>query len=753
MNPLLDFTGLPRFAEIKPEHVAPAIEQLLAENRALIARLLSDSTQPTWQSFVVPMEDANERVSRAWGPVGHLNAVMNSPELREAYNATLPKITQYYAELGQNLALFVKFKALRNSTEFAGLSAARKKIIENELRDFRLGGAELPDAQKARYLEIQERMAELSSRFSDNLLDATNDYTLVIENSPSSQSPLASLSPSQGGRSDRTSSACKIPDELSGLPDDVLQAAEEAAQAVNKTGWLFTLKAPSYGPVMQYADNRALREKMYRASGTRASEFGKAELDNTALMDEIVKLRGEEAQLLGFANFGELSLASKMANSPQQVVEFMRELAQRARPFAEKDLSELREFARAELGIDDLQSWDVGYASEKLRERRYAFSEQEVKQYFPEDAVLPGMFKLVETLYGLRIKAASAPVWHDDVRFFDIRDDREQLVGQFYLDLYARNSKRGGAWMDDVITRRRLASGIQTPVAYLNCNFSAPVGGKPAVFTHDEVITLFHEFGHGLHHLLTEVEDLGVSGINGVEWDAVELPSQFMENFCWEWDVVHGMTRHVATASSEQGPAQRDGSVRESVAAPLQEKTAIARQQAVKGNGSSSPSGGASYGEPLPRALFDKMLAAKNFQSGLQTLRQIEFSLFDMLMHSNFEAGGGKSILQLLDEVRAEVAVLIPPAFHRFPHSFSHIFAGGYAAGYYSYKWAEVLSADAYSLFEENGVLNPDVGARFRSEILAMGGSRGAMQSFTAFRGREPSIDALLRHNGLLETS
>jgi oligopeptidase A len=721
-NPLLDFSGLPRFAEIKPEHVAPAIDQLLTENRALIARLLSDTAPPTWQNFVTPMEDANERLSRAWGPVGHLNAVMNSPELREVYNATLPKITQYYAELGQNLALFEKFKALRNSPEFAGLSAARKKIIENELRDFRLGGAELPDAQKARYLQIQERLAELSSRFSDNLLDATNDYTLVIENK----------------------------DELSGLPDDVLQAAQEAAQqaaqAANKKGWLFTLKAPSYMPVMQYADNRALRENMYRAYGTRASEFGKPEWDNTRLMDEIVELRGEEARLLGFANFGELSLASKMANSPQQVVEFMRELAKRARPFAEKDLAELREFARSELGMDDLQSWDVGYASEKLREQRYAFSDQEVKQYFPEDAVLPGMFKLVETLYGLQIKTANAPVWHDDVRFFDIRNQQNQLVGQFYLDLYARNSKRGGAWMDDVITRRRLgpdtatSRGIQTPVAYLNCNFSAPVGGaaanseqgpaqrdvnvresaakpvtaaneitatrsgrRPAVFTHDEVITLFHEFGHGLHHLLTEVEDLGVSGINGVEWDAVELPSQFMENFCWEWDVVHGMTRHVDNQ------------------------------------------------QKLPRELFAKMLAAKNFQSGLQTLRQIEFALFDMLMHSNFEAGGGKSILQLLDEVRAEVAVLIPPAFQRFPHSFSHIFSGGYAAGYYSYKWAEVLSADAYSLFEENGVLNPDVGARFRGEILAMGGSRGAMQSFTAFRGREPSIDALLRHNGLLE--
>ena len=679
-NPLLNFTGLPRFAEIRPEHVAPAIEHLLAENRALVEWLLRDNLPPTWQNFVAPMEDANERLSRAWGPVGHLNAVMNNPELREVYNAMLPKITQYYAELGQNQALFDRFKALHNSPEFDRLNAARKKIIENELRDFRLGGAELPDAQKARFLQIHERLAELSSRFSDNLLDATNDYSLLIE--------------------DR--------DELGGLPDDVLQAAREAAQekhGADKPGWLFTLKAPSYLPVMQYAENRGLRETMYRAYGTRASEFGKPEWDNTKLMDEIVKLRGEEARLLGFANYGELSLESKMANSPQQVVEFMRQLAKRARPFAERDLSELREFARDELAGKEIQSWDVAYFSEKLREQRYAFSEQEVKQYFPEDAVLPGMFKLVETLYGLRITPADAPVWHEDVRFFAIRDPQKQLVGQFYLDLYARNSKRGGAWMDDAVTRRRLATGIQTPVAYLNCNFSAPVGGKPAVFTHDEVITLFHEFGHGLHHLLTEVEDLGVSGINGVEWDAVELPSQFMENFCWEWDVVHGMTRHVVS------------------------------------------------GKSLPRGLFDKMLAAKNFQSGLQTLRQIEFALFDMLMHSNFEAGGAKSILQLLDQVRAEVAVLIPPAFLRFPHSFSHIFSGGYAAGYYSYKWAEVLSADAYSLFEENGVLNPDVGARFRSEILAIGGSRGAMQSFTAFRGREPSIDALLRHNGLLETS
>ncbi|NOT98300.1 MAG: M3 family metallopeptidase, partial [Sideroxydans sp.] len=562
---------------------------------------------------------------------------------------------------------------LRNSPEFEGLNAARKKIIENELRDFRLGGAELSDDKKKRYLEIQERQSELSAKFSDNILDATNDYTLLITEK----------------------------NELNGLPDDALQTAQEAATEAGKTGWLFNLKAPSYMPVMQFADNRGLRETMYRAYCTRASEFGKAEQDNTPLMNEIVALRGEEARLLGFANYGELSLATKMADTPEQVVKFLRELAHRARPFAEKDLTELREFSRTKLNLSELHSWDIAYASEKLREQRYAFSEQEVKQYFPEDAVLAGLFKLIGTLYGLQIKPSSASVWHEDAHFYEVRTQQNRLIGQFYLDLYARNTKRGGAWMDVVIDRRRLSAGIQTPVTYLTCNFSAPVGGKPAVFTHDEVITLFHECGHGLHHLLTEGEDIGVSGLNGVEWDAVELPSQFMENYCWEWDVLQDMTRQVDT------------------------------------------------GEKLPRALFDKMIAAKNFQSGLGMLRQVEFSLFDIVMHSNFEAGGNKSILQLLDEVRAEVALLIPPEFNRFANSFSHIFSGGYAAGYYSYKWAEVLSADAYSLFEEQGVLNPDVGARFRAEILAVGGSRDFMESFAAFRGREPSIDALLQHNGL----
>jgi oligopeptidase A len=677
MNPLLDISGLPRFAEIKPEHVTPAVEELLTRNRALTAKLLENAAPPTWENFVQPFEDANEHLSRAWGQVGHLNMVMNGPELREVYNANLPKVTQYYAELSQNLALYQKYKAIRNGAAYEALNVEQRKVIENELRDFRLGGAELPEEKKARFMEIQEELSELTSKFSDNLLDATNAYTCVVADEK----------------------------EISGIPADESQVAAEAAQEAGKKGWLFTLKAPSYGPVMQYADNRSLRERLYRAYTTRASEQlsegSKLGWDNTPLMSQILKLRAELAQMLGFDNYAEFSLASKMADTPAQVAEFLLELAQRAKPFAENDLKELREFAAAQLGLKELQAWDIGYASEKLRQQRYAFSEQEVKQYFPEDAVLSGLFGLVETLFGLDIKPSTAPTWHETVRFFDIRDNLGKLVGQFYLDLYARASKRGGAWMDDAITRRRTATGIQTPVAYLNCNFASPLGGKPAMFTHDEVITLFHEFGHGLHHLLTQVEELGVSGINGVEWDAVELPSQFMENFCWEWDVLQGMTRHGETK------------------------------------------------EKLPRDLFDKMIAAKNFQSGLQMLRQIEFSLFDLRMHSDYDANGKQTVQQLLDEIRKEVAVLIPPPFNRFQNSFAHIFSGGYAAGYYSYKWAEVLSADAYSLFEENGVLDAATGSHFREQILAVGGSRDAMDSFIAFRGREPRIDALLRHNGL----
>jgi oligopeptidase A len=673
MNPLLDFSGLPRFGEIQPAHVTGAVDQLIAENRALLERLATAGDAPTWEGFVAPLDDANERLSRAWGQVAHLNAVMNSPELREVYNANLPKITQYYTELSQDERLYVKFKAIRAHAGFAALGVERCKIVDNELRDFRLGGAELPAEEKAAFKALRERLDQLSARFNDNVLDATNAFSYLATDKA----------------------------ELAGIPDDVLEAAAAAAAAEGKQGWKLTLHMPSYLPVMQYADNRALRERMYRAYTTRAAEFGTAEWDNTPLIDEILALRLKAARMLGFNSYAGLSLTPKMAESPRQVIAFLDDLAARAKPFAQRDYDELARFAREQLGIERLEAWDIGWASEKLRLQRYAFSEQEVKQYFPQQRVLSGMFRLVETLYGIRIAPAQAPTWHADVGFYEIRNGAGELIGQFYLDLYARPSKRGGAWMDDAITRKRRAAAVQTPVAYLTCNFSGPVGNRPALFTHSEVTTLFHEFGHGLHHLLTRAEHRGVSGINGVEWDAVELPSQFMENFCWEWDVLAGMTQHVDS------------------------------------------------GQPLPRALFDKMLAAKNFQSGLQFVRQLEFALFDMHLHHDFEPAAGATPLALLEEVRRQVAVVFPPAFNRFPNSFSHIFAGGYAAGYYSYKWAEVLSADAYSLLEEQGVLNPEVGARFWNEILAVGGSRPALESFIAFRGREPSIEALLRHSGM----
>ena len=677
MNPLLDFSGLPRFADFRPEYVSEAVDTLLDENRALVTTLTAPDVPATWDDFIEPFEDAHERLGRAWGQVGHLNAVMNSPELREVYNANLPKITQYYSEVSQHPGLYAKYRAVRESDEFAKLSPAQQRIIQNELRDFRLGGAELNDADKARFMAIRERLSQLSSRFSDNLLDATNAFAHFVTD----------------------------PGELAGIPEDVLEAAQEAAKADGKEGWKFTLHAPSYIPVLQYADNRGFRELMYREYVTRAAEFGKSEWDNTPLIQEILKLRREMAKLLGFGSYAQYSLTAKMAESPQQVLDFLNELAVRAKPYGKRDLDEVSEFARTQLGLPKLETWDLAYASEKLRVASYAFSDQEVKQYFPETTVMPGMFRLIETLYGLQITPSEAPLWHDDVRFYAIRDRTGALVGEFYVDLYARPSKRGGAWMDEAITRRRKPGGVQAPVAYLNCNFSAPVGNKPAVFTHDEVITLFHEFGHGLHHLLTRVDYLGVSGINGVEWDAVELPSQFMENFCWEWDVVEPMTRHVES------------------------------------------------GQKLPRELFDKMLAAKNFQSGLQTLRQLEFALFDLHLHYDFDPEGARTPLELLHSVRERVAVLTPPPYNRFPNNFSHIFAGGYAAGYYSYKWAEVLSADAYSMFEEHGVLDPEIGKRFWNEILGVGGSRPALESFVAFRGREPKIDALLRHNGMVTTN
>jgi oligopeptidase A len=681
-NPLLDFSALPRFDALRPEHVEPAIRELIAENRALIDALSNAPTPPTWENFVAPLTEAGERLGRAWGVVGHMHSVMDVPAWREAYNTMLPEISSFYAEVGQNDKLYRKYKALHDGPEFVRLNAVRRRIIEHELRDFRLSGAELPDDKKPRFKAIQEELSALAAKFSENLLDATNAHVEWIEDEA----------------------------ELTGLPDDVKAAARAAAEKAGRAGWKFTLQMPSYLPVMQYADDRALRARMYRAYATRASEFGPPELDNGPLIGRILALRAEEAALLGYANYAEVSLVAKMAESVDEVLAFLRELAAKAKPFAERDLAELSAFARDALGLDPLEPWDIAYASEKLRQARYAFSEHEVKQYFPEPRVLEGLFTVIRKLYRVDIVAEDAPKWDPDAHFYRI-DRNGETIGHFFLDLHARETKRGGAWMDSARSRQLTARGVQTPVAYLVCNFPGPSGGKPATFSHDDVQTLFHECGHGLHHLLTQVDELALSGIHGVEWDAVELPSQFMENFCWEWDVLADMTAHVDT------------------------------------------------GAPLPRELFDKMIAAKNFQSGMQTVRQLEFAMFDLRLHSEIDARGGpvpiERVLALLDAVRREVAVVIPPPWHRFPHSFSHIFAGGYAAGYYSYKWAEVLSADAFEAFEEAGaskgtLLDAETGERFWREILAVGGSRPAIESFKAFRGRAPRVDALLRHSGMV---
>ena len=678
-NPLLDFSDLPRFDLIQPEHVKPAITQLLADGRALISRLTDDATPATWADFSGALSEGLEGFGRAWGVVGHLHSVNDIPVWREAYNEMLPEVSRFYSELGQNLKLFDKYRALKKSDEYSRLTAEQQKIVDNEIRDFRLGGAELPEDQKPRFQAIMEELSQLAAKFSENLLDATNAFAEIV-----------------------TDEAL-----LAGLPEDVKQAARLNAEKAGIEGWKFTLHAPSYGPVMQYAENRELRARMYRAYATRAAEFNdgasKPAWDNTPIMNRILELREEDAKMLGFANFAEVSLYPKMADTPAQVLTFLRDMAAKAKPFAERDMAELLAFAREELGIADFQPWDAAYVSEKLMQARYAFSEQEVKQYFTEPKVVAGLFKVIESLFGVQVKPDNAPVWSEDARFYRIETPAGDLVGQFYMDLYARETKRGGAWMDEARSRKRTTAGIQTPIAYLNCNFARPVGNKPATFTHDEVITLFHEAGHGLHHLLTRGEELGVSGIHGVEWDAVELPSQFMENYCWEWEVLQGMTSHVDT------------------------------------------------GAALPRTLYDKMLAAKNFQSGMMTVRQLEFSIFDMRLHCEFDPKGQSTVMDLIQEVRREVAVLMPPEWHRFPNSFSHIFGGGYAAGYYSYKWAEVLSADAYAAFEEAG--NPfdaTVGQRYLDEILSRGGSRPALDNFKAFRGREPSPDALLRHSGMV---
>ncbi len=675
-NPLLDFQDLPQFDRIAPADVAPAMDTLLARANAALDTVTAPDFPATWEAIARVLDVATEELGRAWGAVSHLNSVADTPELRAAYNEALPRVTEFWTRLGADERLYAKYKAIDPAT----LNAEQRQAWKNAVRNFVLSGAELQGAAKERFAQIQERQAELSQKFSENALDATDAFAYYARE-----------------------------DELAGLPDDVRQAARAAAQAEGREGYKLTLKMPCYLPVMQFAESSALRETLYRAYVTRASDQAggdAARFDNSTLIREILALRQEESRLLGYANFGEVSVVAKMADSPREVVDFLRDLARRARPYAEKDVADLRAFAASDLGIADPKSWDWPYISEKLKEARYAFSEQEVKEYFTAPKVLAGLFKIVETLFDVAIRRDSAPVWNPAVEFYRIERGTE-LVGQFYLDQPARTGKRGGAWMDDVRTRwlRPDTGRLQTPVAHLVCNFAAGVDGKPPLLTHDDVITLFHEFGHGLHHMLTQVNERDVSGISGVEWDAVELPSQFMENFCWEWDVLRHMTSHVDT------------------------------------------------GEPLPRALFDKMLAAKNFQSGMATLRQIEFALFDMLLHTEHDPS--QDFMPLLAQVREEVAVLQPPAFSRSAHTFSHIFAGGYAAGYYSYKWAEVLSADAYAAFEEttgaDGLPSVETGRRYRQAILEAGGSRPAMESFKAFRGRAPTLDALLRHQGMAQ--
>lgn len=692
-NPLVTFgRGIAAYSEVKPEHIAPAIEYLLKHAQDAVDVAVNANTVPSWDALAEPLEDATESLGRSWGVISHLNSVADTPELRAAYGAMLPKVTAFFSSLGQNLDLYKKFKELSKSPDFAKLSSAQKKVIENSLRDFRLGGAELSDADKPRFAQIQDEQATLGKAFSDHVLDATDGFVHLVTDKA----------------------------DLVGLPEDTVAAAADTAQQKNLQGWAFTLHFPSYYPVMQYSENRALRRLMYEAYVTRASELapqygkGKLDWDNTKNMLEQLRLRDEEARMLGFKNYAALSLAPKMANSVEEVDSFLTNFAQKAKPFALKDWQELSDFAKTELSITDgLEPWDIAFASERLKQERYSFSENELKQYFPLPKVLDGLFQVIQTLFGVKIEAASLPTWHADVQSFSVKNAKGNIVAYFYLDPYARPGKRGGAWMDDARGRRVLPNGeIQIPVAYLVCNFAPPVKVdgvlRQPTITHDDVITLFHESGHGLHHLLTQVSALGVSGINGVEWDAVELPSQFMENFCWEWEVLEKMTAHAET------------------------------------------------GKPLPRELFEKILAAKNFQNGYITLRQIVMSLTDWRLHSSLDTkdANDQAVLDLSRAIADQFNVIPQPAISRWINTFSHIFAGGYAAGYYSYKWAEVLSADVYSAFEEaakltGSVLDEKTGARYREEILEVGGSRPAAESFKAFRGREPSIDALLRHGGL----
>ncbi|UAN03392.1 MULTISPECIES: M3 family metallopeptidase [Achromobacter] len=682
-NPLLaPVSELVDYAAVKPAHIVPAVEELLGIARKAVDQAADPALAPTWGAVVEPLDTASERLWRAWSVAGHLNAVVNTPELREAYNAALPLVTEFSTWVGLHEGLYKQYQRLAAAPDFASWTPVRRRIVEMALRDFRLSGVELQGADRERYAQISDREAQASQKFSENVLDSIDAWSLIVEDES----------------------------RLAGIPADVIAAARAAAQEDGKAGWKLTLKMPCYLPVMQYAKDRSLREALYRGYGTVASEQGDAKFDNSPLIEELLALRAEESGLLGLGTFAALRLQTRMARDAKEVTGFLRDLAARAKPFAQRDLAELTAYATGELGLDSLQPWDVAYASERLRESRYAYSEDEVKQYFTEPRVLAGLFDVIQTLFGVRLTETPVSSWHGDVRGVRVESPEGALIGHLYLDLYARAGKQNGAWVDSERTRRVVAGTVQTPIAYLTCNFSRPNGDRPAVLTHDDVITLFHETGHALHALLSEVDEPGAAAFASVEWDAIELPSQFMENFCWEWAVVQKLSAHVDT------------------------------------------------GEPLPRALYDRLVAARNYQSGMQTVRQIEFALFDMLMHDRSKGASISEVLALLQEVRQEVAVLFPPQWHRLPHAFSHLFAGGYGAGYYSYKWAEVLSADAYEAFEEAaakqagnalGTLDPETGARFRREVLAVGGSRPAADSFAAFRGRAPRIDALLRHSGM----
>ena len=682
-NPLLaPVSDLVDYAAVKPGHIVPAVEELLGIARQAVDAAADPKLAPTWEAVVEPLDTASERLWRAWSVAGHLNAVVNTPELREAYNAALPLVTEFSTWVGLHEGLYKQYQRLAAAPDFASWTPVRRRIVEMALRDFRLSGVELQGADRERYAAISDREAQASQKFSENVLDSIDAWSLLVEDES----------------------------RLAGIPADVRAAARAAAEEDGKQGWKLTLKMPCYLPVMQYAQDRSLREALYRGYGTVASEQGDAQFDNSPLIEELLALRAEESGLLGLGTFAALRLQTRMARDAREVTVFLRDLAARAKPYAQRDLAELTAYAAAELGLDELQPWDVPYASERLRESRYAYSEDEVKQYFTEPRVLSGLFDVIETLFDVRLAETPVSSWHGDVRGVRVESPDGTLIGHLYLDLYARAGKQSGAWVDSERTRRVVAGQVQTPIAYLTCNFSRPNGDRAAVLTHDDVITLFHETGHALHALLSEVDEPGAAAFASVEWDAIELPSQFMENFCWEWAVVQKLSAHVDT------------------------------------------------GEPLPRALYDRLVAARNYQSGMQTVRQIEFALFDMLMHDRAKGASIGEVLELLQEVRKEVAVLFPPAWHRLPHAFSHLFAGGYGAGYYSYKWAEVLSADAYEAFEEAaarqagnalGTLDPATGARFRREVLAVGGSRPAADSFAAFRGRAPRIDALLRHSGM----